>query len=98
MNLDREGDEDLQTCPSELNRYSLRVRLLKHNSIYLTNLTCTDAWASIHGIFPIAPIYRCGHWHLSHVYLAQDDVPVLLGFLAGLLSQTSDHVWYFCLA
>ena len=38
MNSDREGSEGLQTCPSELNRYSLRVRLLRYNSIHLTHL------------------------------------------------------------
>ena len=87
MNLDRKGGGSLQTRPSEPNRYSLRVRLSRYSSIHLANLTCTDAWASMHGIFSIASIHCCSHRHLSHVYLAQDDVSVLLGFLAGLTSQ-----------
>ena len=81
MNLGREGSKILQTYPSELNQYLLRVRLSAYNSVRLTHSTCTG---STRRIFPIpkgvASIYHCSHWHLPFVYLVQDDVSTLLRF------------------
>ena len=99
VNSDREGSEGLQTCPLELSRYSLRVRLLRYHSVRLTHLraqTRERAYAAstlsskalLTSITAAIGIYHLFTWRGV-------ICPCFLGFLAGFLTQTDEHVEYF---
>ena len=99
MNLDWEASEGSQTCLSETNRYSLRVRLFRSNSVRLTDVAYADARASIHRIILVlkgaAPIYRCSHWRLSPIYLVQNEVSVpfrVFGWVGAFTDQQTHRV------
>ena len=46
--------------------------------LHPTRLTCAGAWASMHCILSLKSLLHCSNWHLSPIYLVQDDGFVLI--------------------